>query len=502
MVYDFLGVTPIRPEAPAGSDVRSDPEYEALNLEIEKMANPSAGAGTDWRRTAELSSNLLAAKGKDLQVACYLGVALIQLQQVQGLSIALQILGDLIENFWDAMFPPLARIRGRRNALEWWLERTIAAMSAVSIGPLPLEEFEILKGRFKRFDDLLREKDPEGPLLNRLAALINGLSVQETAKPAAEAGAAAQDGGLSGPLDDADKALELALGRLGQIAAALRDRDIANALAYRLTRFASWTQLEQVPPVNEGRTSVPPPPSQDVDTLRSLRAGGEGEAVVRFAESRLAEYPLWLDLSRASSEGLASLGARAAEAEATVRRETANLIARLPGLEAAVFSDGTPFADSGTAAWMSGLSAASTNGSGPPTTGGLGLDVGLATAIKDAQQLADQGRFLDAVGALDSLNQTTASERVRMLVRLRICEMILANNSGRDLRPYLAPLLEAIERHHLESWEPALATQALILIYRGTGDGSEPGCGLPARADILKRIALIDYGQALKLAAA
>ena len=101
MIYDFLGVTPVRPDATAGSDVRSEPDYETLNAEIEKMANPSAGVGTDWQHVAELSSGLLANKGKDLQVACYLGVALVQMQQVQGCSLALKILGDLFENYWD-----------------------------------------------------------------------------------------------------------------------------------------------------------------------------------------------------------------------------------------------------------------------------------------------------------------------------------------------------------------------------------------------------------------
>ena len=500
MVYDFLGVTPVSPDATAGTDVRFDPDYEALNAEIEKMANPSAGAGTDWRRVAELSAGLLTNKGKDLQVACYLGVALVQMQQVQGFSLAIKILGDLVENYWDTMFPALTRIRGRRNAVEWWLERTLTVMSALTVAPLPLEELESLKERFKRFDNLLREKDPEGPLLNRLGSLINGFSIQETAKPAKEGAAApASETGLSGPIGDPEKALEVALIRIAQIAGSLGEADITNALAYRLARIASWTQLEQIPPVSEGRTSVPSPPGQDLDTLKSLRAGNEAEAVIRFAESRLSEYPFWLDLNRASSEGLARLGERAANADATVKLETANLLRRIPKLESAAFADGTPFADAGTLTWLAGFANASQNGSGSQP----GLDLGaqsFAAAFEEAQKLAGQGKFLEAVEMLDSVCRSTASERLRMLTRMRIGEMILANNSSGELRPYFAPLLETIDRHRLESWEPALAVQALILIYRGLGAESEAGCGLPPRIDLLKRIALLDFGQALKLA--
>lgn len=479
MIYDFLGVTPVRPDATAGSDVRSEPDYETLNAEIEKMANPSAGAGTDWPRVAELSSGLLANKGKDLQVACYLGVALVQIQQVQGCSIALKILGDLFENYWDSMFPAPARIRGRRNAVEWWLERTLAVLSALTVAPLPLEELEALKERFKRFDNLLRDKDPEGPLLGRLGSLINAFSVQETAKPAKDSAAASeQETGLSGLVTDPEKALEVALIRFAQIAGSLRDSDITNALAYRLARIASWTQLEQIPPLSEGRTGVPPPPGQDLDMLKSLRAGTEAEAVIRFAESRLSEYPFWLDLNRASSEGLARLGERAVNADAAVKLETANLLRRIPNLERAAFADGTPFADAGTLTWLAGFANASHNGSDPQLSHDPGAQ-SFAAVFEEAQKLGSQGKFLEAVEALDAVCRSTASEKLRMLTRMRIGELILANNSSGELRPYFAPLLETIDRYRLESWEPALAVQALILIYRGLGAETEAGCGLP-----------------------
>ena len=466
------------------------------------MPNPSAGVGTDWQHVAELSSGLLANKGKDLQVACYLGVALVQMQQVQGFSLTLKILGDLVENYWDTMFPAPTRIRGRRNAIEWWLERTLTVLSALTVAPLPLEELENLKGRFKRFDNLLRDKDAEGPLLNRLGSLINSFSIQETAKAKEGPTSPAQETGLSGPVGDPEKALEAALIRIAQIAGSLGDADITNALAYRLARIASWTQLEQIPPVTEGRTSVPSPPGQDLDTLKSLRAGNEAEAVIRFAESRLSEYPFWLDLNRASSEGLARLGERGANADAAVKLETANLLRRLPKIENAAFADGTPFADAGTQTWLAGFANATQNGSSPQQISNDPGAQSFAAAFEEAQKLGSQGKFLEAVEALDAVCRSTASEKLRMLTRMRIGELILANNSSGELRPYFAPLSETIDRYRLESWEPALAVQALILIYRGLGAETEAGCGLPPRTDILKRIALLDFGQALKLAAA
>jgi type VI secretion system protein VasJ len=479
-----------------------EPAYEALNGEIEKMADPSATGITDWQRVAELASGLLTDKGKDIQVACYLGAALVHQQRVEGLGIALKILGDLVENYWDTMFPPAARIRGRRAALEWWLERILSEFSGVTVPPLSPEELAVLKTNFERLDTQYRAKDPDGPMLNRIGSLINGFSVKEAAAPAGEgstAPAAAQDGALSGPIADSGAALEVALIRIGQIAGKLREEKVANPLAYRLARIAIWTQLEQIPPVGpEGRTAVPPPPGQDLEMLKSLRTG-EAEPIVAFAESRLSEYPFWIDLNRASSEALKRMGESMNEAESAVRRETVNWLNRLPGLESAVFSDGTPFADTGTTSWLAEARAAFGGGSSSSGGSTAGLDEALVAALKEAQEQADGGKFLDAVATLDAYSRATASERVRLVLRIRLCEMIISNDSNRDLRPYLAPLLETVDRHHLESWEPALAAQALSLIYRAMGTDFEPGAGLPSKTEILRRIVVIDYGNALKL---
>jgi type VI secretion system protein VasJ len=110
-----------------------------------------------------------------------------------------------------------------------------------------------------------------------------------------------------------------------------------------------------------------------------------------------------------------------------------------------------------------------------------------------------KGRLLEAIAKLDSLIRSTASARSRLLTRMRSCELMLASSADGDWRPYLAPLLEAVDRHQLEAWEPALALQALSIVYRGLNDDGEPACGLPAKAEILKRIALLDIGRALSI---
>lgn len=59
-----MGKEPITDKAPAGSDVRYEPEYEALQAEIDKLSSPTASSGVDWDNVAKLSAKILAGKKK------------------------------------------------------------------------------------------------------------------------------------------------------------------------------------------------------------------------------------------------------------------------------------------------------------------------------------------------------------------------------------------------------------------------------------------------------
>ncbi len=158
-----LGKAPISEAEPAGTDVRYDPDFDLLQKEIDKMSSATAGGEINWNRIIELGSSILARKSKDIQVAAYLSAGLIEVRRLEGLAIGLTILNDLVNNFWDKMFPPLKRIRGRLNAIGWWMDRTTAFLQAVETAPLPEETVERLKDQIKALDQFLAEKSDDAP---------------------------------------------------------------------------------------------------------------------------------------------------------------------------------------------------------------------------------------------------------------------------------------------------------------------------------------------------
>ena len=75
MDLSTLGKTPIHPENPTGSDARYDPDFEALQTEIDKLSSPSATNGVDWKKVSDSAARILSKKSKDLMAASYLAIS-------------------------------------------------------------------------------------------------------------------------------------------------------------------------------------------------------------------------------------------------------------------------------------------------------------------------------------------------------------------------------------------------------------------------------------------
>ena len=67
-----LGKQPIPGPLVAGSELREEPEFEALESEIAKLSSPVHSSTLDWRKVNQIALELLATKGKDMLVASYL----------------------------------------------------------------------------------------------------------------------------------------------------------------------------------------------------------------------------------------------------------------------------------------------------------------------------------------------------------------------------------------------------------------------------------------------
>lgn len=489
--FSELGKQPVSESAPVGADVRDEPEFDLIQVEISKLSSPTASGTLDWARVVQLSAGLLQNKGKDILLACYLAGGLLQTRGLTGLADGLAVVDDLLQQYWDTLFPPLQRIRGRRNALQWlndWIQR-LAIES--DWGSLPAQEpalIDTLRLRLEAIDTLLRAKDEDAPSTRPILTLLNTLSLIEQPAPQEEAASPVSDAALESgssrtsrptasattevksaadsvlnSADDAETALGQACIRLGEIAAWWLDTDLPNPLGFRLGRIAAWSEVEAAPPATDGQTLIAAPISQLVSALDQLLVNQVDQDLLQFAEAQLAVFPFWLDLNRISAQALQRLGSQFDSAQREVCGATAQLLARLPELSRITFASGMPFADGDTLVWLATLNISS---SGDAAASPSGQPDVVTVAVRKARVYAADGDVAAAATELQRVLEQSSAPSQKLTLRIRLCELLFDERPGANLGPFAQAIMTEIDRHDLVHWDPPLALDGMRAAYK------------------------------------
>jgi type VI secretion system protein VasJ len=491
-----VGKLPISSDRPAGESPRDGEAFTALKAQIDQLTDIHSNATVDWAAVVSLGTQVLGSEGKDLAAGVWLTAGLLETANLRGLADGIHVVRDLVETYWDDMTPPAARLRGRRNQMQWLLDHLGDRLQPNREGdtPLPADVHAAMLEDWEALDAAWQGHDDEAPAFYGLRSTLRGLPVEAEPEPAAPAAPAAQDqaapaaaapAAVAAPAPapqavaappsaavaiappaaatavapaagaDPEAAAEAALAGLHPLIDWYLQTQPTLPLLFRINRICAWTTLDSLPPARGGTTLLMPPPMQIVDNFRQIAQTGEPQAVIQFAESYLGTHRYWLDLNRASHAALTRMGA--ADAAAAVALETARFLERLSGVEELKFSDGQPFADAETRAWLDGL-----GGAGNRPNGGRDNDE-LASLATAAEADAAAGKLDEALERLQQAARRSEGQRARFRLRLAQCALLHRFDGRADIRPLLAPLIEELDAHRLPSWEPELARQALAL---------------------------------------
>nr|WP_306806062.1 type VI secretion system protein TssA [Caballeronia sp. BR00000012568055] len=502
-----LGTQPISDAQPCGIDVRDDPDFDLLQNEIAKLTNPAASGAPDWEQVVRLSSALLANKGKDILVASYLTGALLITRGLTGLSDGAQMLEGMLATHWEQLYPPVARLRARRNAVQWLIDRVRAHGEEHDWSSWPPQDAALVgavREALAGIDRVLAEKDDEAPSMQPLRALLGTVQVVEpvvevvpevvVVAPAPVAVVAAVPAAAA-PLpvdstDSASHATDEALQRIAEIGHWYAENEPSSALGFRLRRIGAWAGIEQLPVASGAETRLPGPLPQLQDALRNLQSRAAHADVVAFAETQLAQYPFWLDVQCAAAASLAILGDAWSDAHREVCNETAKFVARMDGIERLKFSNGVPFAGADTLAWLGTLAS-----SGADAGASVAADP-LAAVISRARALAADNDLPAAAQCLqDAIDKSTAVS-ARLRLRTALCDVLLEYRPGARLDAFARALVEEIDRFGVAAWDPSLTADALRAAY---GILSRNDANEDETARLLARIAPLDVGIAVRL---
>jgi type VI secretion system protein ImpA len=120
-------LNPIPGNNPAGADLRYDPLYDKIKEARREEEDIPQGAWerprklADWPLVIKLISEALTSKTKDLQLAAWLTEALLRRESFAGLGGGLALLRELMEKFWDGLYPIMEEgdLELRAAPLEW-----------------------------------------------------------------------------------------------------------------------------------------------------------------------------------------------------------------------------------------------------------------------------------------------------------------------------------------------------------------------------------------------
>lgn len=509
-----LGKAPISESNPTGQDVRNDPDFESLSREIEKMSSPTLSGTMDWNRVLQLTEDILTTKSKDLLVISYFSIALLKTAGLRGFADSVHILRESLEGYWEDLFPVKKRMRGRKNAIEWWQEKASTDLRDMTAEKWPKEERDVFLEDLNAVDAFLADNMEEAPLLvpmiNAIAALVETIAATpapDAALPPAAPGPA-QVSNTQAPVaqaartvavdpaeTDVEKLLNHGLEIIGRAATLLSQQDPLNSLSFRLNRIAAWTEVTALPPATDGKTLIPAPEGQIISALENLYQSRSWHDLLEASESRVRQFLFWLDLSRYVTEALEQLGRQ--DGSEAVAAETSQYVKRMKGIERLAFDNGTPFANEETRIWINGLNKQRPSGEGAAPGSETDIRQVVERQIEEAAKASRDNRLPAALGAFTEKLNHAPSARVRFFWQFGLCRLLLQVKQPRLAVPHLKEILQTLEMYRLEQWEPDLAVEVLSTVLTGlrlqAGQGDES-----LQETVLNRIMTLDPVRAME----
>ncbi len=510
--YGSIGANPVSDANPCGENIRYEPEFEQLEAELAKQESLTAET-VDWQLVAKLSAQIIDNSSKDLLVGTYLCQALLMTEGISGLAVGLHVLNELVDNYWDGLFPPLKRMRARQTAFTWLAEKSGQYLSDHQPGASHGEAILEAADAIKALDGLLVEKmGDQAPLLTDISRPLknykqSALAEREKAEKAAQSipgtvaekapEVAAEDTGskaaetppplvpkapvasapkasleapvVSGAIEndaDSKKILRQLQSTMRDISSFWINTRLSDPRPYRQARVAAWMVVENLPPDNDGVTQINPPAPERLKFFQSQQEKKDYAGLIPELEKTLARSPFWLGGHFLVVKSLRQLGGEYDDAVQTIIRELGNFLDRLPGAVQLSFSDGTPFADDQAKMWLDAEVSGSRGSSSQSSDSSQSDGDEWSSALSAAKQLAAGGDTEQAIQLLNDRILSSAQLRDQFQWRCALAELLLQTGNAETA----ASILEQVEKQgsemRLADWEPSLLAKIYNLLYQ------------------------------------
>lgn len=344
-------LSPVTSSQAVGDDPGYDDDFQRIREEVNKLS------GIDTALICQLAEKLLTSVCKDLRVITFYIWARLHQDGESGLAQGVELLAAMLERYGSGLHPQ--RDRSRKSSLEWlgssrmtdslslYPEVDLSVMQRIA-GSLLLAE-----QTFLTFDEDAR------PDLGRLYQALDNRLVQNGGANSLVPQTSREDITTAVPASSAPVMNAVTSGRdlLDQakvLAKYLRDRPGGWLAGHHLMKSVRWDTLTELPPLDaSGRTRLVPPKPDNKAHLKRLYLQKSWSELLEHTDTLLAQgvNHLWLDVQWYAWQALIKMDPDSVRAD-IICHDLKGFLARLPGLEALAFNDGTPFADEVTLNWI------------------------------------------------------------------------------------------------------------------------------------------------------
>jgi type VI secretion system protein VasJ len=443
-------LTPIDPEQPAGHFDVEDETYQAIDQEMVKLGGLREG-DIDWAYIDEASRQYLATQCKHWRILGHLQVAWLRTRQWARWADALGLIAGMVEKYWDSAHPkpgPTGYLNKRKQVqrLLGELVQVLPTLERSSFEPAYQAAAELALANLQRCVESAKlDPVPLDALQRKLDKYSEPVVATEPIR--ATTSSNALDSVFTSPKPLAPSNEREQRRAVLNMAEQINQQDPYDPTGYQLRRFGLWSHLRTAPPITrDRRTELTAVPKEIVDGYQdALNHNAIEPNLLLRIEKSVCASPYWLRGSYLAAQVASRLAME--EVAAAIRQTCERFICRLPALLELCFSDGTPFVDTQTQAWITGADQSQATGS--PVQEYAGLRDELTT------QLNTEGVEVVLL-RLQDLHSTHDSPRQRSYATVIAADLLASRGLSWLADDLYANVARLMRDTTAQGWEPEL----------------------------------------------
>lgn len=463
---------PIQDEESAAKETE---EHVFLEEEMTKFSSMRENT-LDWKRAEKSALTILSEQSKNLRVLAHLILCLQHDRDAERFILSIEIINEFIENFWKSAKPKIQPVKKelltKKKILRQILLRSEKATRNLDLTEgdralLPkftktLEKLEKVVSKvgleyedyWKLSSEFTKALPPEPVIQKQSVEKTTAKQGQQTNQEKTKTTDQSTQKSSSSQVvvDTSEVTLDAGNERetkqtFFKLATFLNTAFEKEPLGYRIRRFALWFNINAMPPLRkDGNTEMMAISSDQVSEFNEAVVSDCNLELLKTIEQTVAFSPFWISGSYLSSRVAEAL--EMGDVSEAIQEETARFIKRMPSFLEAKFSDGTPFVDAPTRRWLTTDDSAF-----------LGAGDAWNTKLKDAVQLAKQGKFKNGLTLLEKGISSAKQPRDRFYWRLASATFMEQTGMKSLANEEYNSLNLAIEDINVPTWEPLLVDE-------------------------------------------